>query len=378
MSSSTSSSERGWPVALVAAIALIACIEAIVAATAPAFMEAQPLIYETKLGAVGDALHGDVVVLGDSTAVAAVRPADLDAAFGADVRVVNLAMPGSGPVVGEWLLDRILEARPDAPPRLLVLGFAPLTFTEWRPNFVEYPLTHVLPFVPAVRAAWAERDFGYVLEWVATRLPSLRNREELKSGARSLVFDRWPALASRYRALTGSEEDDIRFAWRHFDRAGRNRRLADALIAERGWRIFEEMRLAAGELHPDVRFDRGVFHFPPFRATPREEQALARLLDRAAAHRIPVLVLPAAVPRALADATLSEGGGERLAAYAQRMLTSRPDVSAPLGLELSWPHRYFGDLAHVNEAGLARYTDTILPILRATELAPNPPSRSTR
>jgi hypothetical protein len=49
MSSSTSSSERGLPLALLGAIAVVVCVELLVAASAPSFMESQPLIYETKL-----------------------------------------------------------------------------------------------------------------------------------------------------------------------------------------------------------------------------------------------------------------------------------------------------------------------------------------
>ena len=135
-------------------------------------------------------------------------------------------------------------------------------------------------------------------------------------------------------------------------------------MRERGWHLFEEMRLPGGELHPDVRYDRGAFEFPPFVATPREEGALARLLDLCAAHSIPVLVLPSAQPRALAEALDREGGGERLDAFARRALGERDGVALPLGLRMPWDHAYFGDLAHVNEAGVERTTREVLPVLR--------------
>ena len=265
------------------------CVELLVAATAPSFMESQPLIYETKLAALdAGTLRGEVIVLGDSTAVAAFRPDALEPALPEGWRLSNLALPGSGPVVGEYLLRRILAAGSgEPPPRLVVLSFSTLSFTQWRPNFVEYPLTHLLPLGPVLRAAWAERDLGYLLEWIATRMPSLRHREELKSGALSLLFDRWPRLAERFRALTRDTTHDALFRWRYTKRAERNRQLAQELLRQRGWHLFDEMRLPEGELDAQVRYDQGAFYFPAFVATPREERALERLLDLCEAHSIP-------------------------------------------------------------------------------------------
>jgi hypothetical protein len=366
MSSSTSSSEQRRPRALIGAIAVVACVEILVGATAASFMESQPLIYETKLAALdAGTLRGEVIVLGDSTAVAALRPDVLEPALPEGWRLANLALPGSGPVVGEFLLRRILTASPgEAPPRLVVLHFSTLSFTTWRPNFVEYPLTHLLPLQPVLRAAWAERDLGYLLEWVATRLPTLRHREELKSGALSLLFDRWPGLADRWRAITRDPAHDSLFQWRHVRRAERNRWLAQELLRQRGWHAFGEMRVAEGQLSENVRYDTGVFFFPPFAATPREELALERLLVLCAAHSIPVLVLPSAQPHALSEALDRDGGAARLDAFAQRAFGDRAGVAVPLGLRMPLPHRFFGDLAHLTEAGMQHYTQQILETLR--------------
>jgi len=298
---------------------------------------------------------GSFVLFGifHGTMVAALRPAALGKALPEGWRLANLALPGSGPVVGEFLLRRILAAGSgEPPPRLVVLHFSTLSLTEWRPNFVEYPLTHLLPLGPVLRAAWAEGDLGYLLEWVATRLPTLRHREELKSGALSLLFDRWPGLADRYRAITRDATHDALFRWRYAGRAERNHHLAQELLRQRGWHRFDEMRLPGGELDARVRYDRGAFYFPPFVATPREERSLAHLLDLCEAHSIPVLVLPSAQPRALTEALDQGGGAERLDAFARRAFGDRRGVAVPLGLRMPWPHRFFGDLAHVNEAGL--------------------------
>ena len=371
MSSSTSSSERELPLALLGTLAVVLCVELLVGAGAARFMESQPLIYETKLAALdAGELRGEALALGDSTGVAALRPDALDAALPQGWRLANAALPGSGPVVGEFLLERMLApGSASPPPRLVLLHFSTLSFTEWRTNFVEYPLTHLLPVGAVARAAWAERDPGYLLEWIATRLPTLRHREELKSGALSLLFDRWPALADRYRALTRDGAHDALFRWRYAARAERNRALARDLLRERGWHAFGEMRLPAGELDAAVRYDRGPFVFPPFAATPREERALGRLLALCAARGIPVLVLPSAQPHALAEALARDGGGERLDAFARRAFADRPGVEVPLGLVLAWSHRYFGDLAHLNEAGRERYTLEIQSAIRAAAAA---------
>ena len=45
-------------------------------------------------------------------------------------------------------------------------------------------------------------------------------------------------------------------------------------------------------------------------------------------------------------------------------IPGREGVALPLGLRMPWPHAYFGDLAHVNEAGVERYTREVLPVLR--------------
>jgi hypothetical protein len=350
----------------VVTVAVIALIEVVVAATATHFMESQPLIYQTKLDAFDDELAGDIIVFGDSTAVASVVPEVLQRAVPNGMRIVNWALPGSGPVVAEYLMEKILEDERLATPELVILSFSTLSFTDWRSNFVEYPLTHLLPLGPVVKAAWAEGDVGYLLEWVATRLPSLRHREEIKTGALSIVFDRWPALAERYRVITANADLDSVFAWRHFDRVARNDHLAMEILAGGGWRLFEEMRLPGGELDRNVRYDQGRFYFPPFEATGREEQALERLLDLCEANGIRVLVLPSAQPEALDAALALEGGGDRIEAFEQRMFGGRPNVLVPLGLRLPWPHAYFADLAHVNEAGAERYGDTMLPVLRAS------------
>ncbi len=367
MSSSTSSSEQRLPLGLLGAIAVIVCVEIGVGASAPSFMESQPLIYESKLAALdAGTFGGEVIGLGDSTGVAALRPDGLEEALPEGWRFANLALPGSGPVVGEFLLRRILAADSGEPlPQLIVLHYSTLSFTAWRPNFVEYPLTHLLPFGPVLRAAWADRDLGYLLEWLATRLPTLRHREEIKSGVLSLLFDCWPALADRYREITGDATHAALFRWRYADRAARNHHLAQEIVRERGWHLFAEMRLPAGELDVNVRFDRGAFYFPPFTATPREERALERLLALCQAHAIPVLVLPSAQPQALAEALDLAGGAERLDAFAQRAFGDRAGVAVPLGLRMPWPHHYFGDLAHLEEAGVERYTREILPSLRA-------------
>ncbi len=364
--SSDASSERGLPRALLGAIAVVLCVELLVGASSTNFMESQPLIYETKLAALDTGtLHGEVIVLGDSTGVAALRPSELDEALPEGWQLANVALPGSGPVVGEFLLRRILAPGSRVPPpRLVVLHFSTLSFTEWRPNFVEYPLTHLLPLGPVMKAAWAEHDFDYVLEWIATRLPSLRHREEIKSGALSLLFDRWPGLAEHYRAITGDTTHEALFRWRYSGRAARNRQLAEQVLHERGWHRFDEMRLPEGELSTDVRYDRGTFYFPPFVATPREERALVRLLELCDAHSIPVLVLPSAQPRALTEALDLDGGAERLDAFEQRVFAGRPGVAVPLGLRMPWPHPLFGDLAHLEQAGIEQYTQRIVPTLR--------------
>jgi hypothetical protein len=374
MSSSTSSIERRWPLALLGVLAVVGCVELAVGLTARSYMESQPLIYETKLAALDSGtLRGDVIILGDSTGVAALRPDALEAVLPPGWRVANLAMPGSGPVVGEFLLRRLLDARSGGPPpRLVVLHYSTLVFTELRENFVEYPLTHLLPLGPVLRAAWEQRDFGYLLEWIATRLPTVRQREELKSGLLSLLFDRWPSLADRYRAIARDDSHDALFRWRYERRAERNHKLAEELVRQRGWHPFGEMRLKEGRLDVGVRYDTGLFYFPPFDPVPREERALQRLLDLCDAHAIPVLVLPSAQPRALTEALDLAGGRERIDAFQQRSFAARSSVSVPLGLRLPWPHPYFGDLVHLNENGVERYTQEILPLLHAAAAAARP------
>jgi len=136
MSSSTSSSEpatapapaRIWPRALIAAIALAAGVELIVAATAPSYMESQPIIYEAKLGGLAGEMSGEVVIFGDSTAVAAVKPEAIEPAFPEAWRVSNLAMPGSGPVVAEYVLQRIVDDERIEPPKLVVLTLLAIGF----------------------------------------------------------------------------------------------------------------------------------------------------------------------------------------------------------------------------------------------------------
>lgn len=362
--SSTSSSEparRGAPLALLLALALALVLELAIGASAARFADSEDLIYRWKLGRAASEPPADVVFLGDSSAVAAVRPAELEAALGGTLHVANLALPATGPLGGAMVLSRFLDRH--EPPRLVVLSYAPLIFTDWRTNFVQYPLTHLLGAADAWRAAWAGRAPGLLLEWAASRLPSLRYREDLKSGGLSLVFDRWPALGERYRSWLGRSPRGSHFEWYFRRRSQRNRELWESLARERGWYTFPEMGVPGGVLVDHVRFDRGPFEFPPFVGSPREALGLARILEACRRRGIPVLVLPALQPQALISAIEREGGAARLDAFARAAFAGRPGVSADLVWVFPMPHRFFGDLAHANLAGVDLYTRVAAPLV---------------
>jgi len=351
---------RRWPRALLTACVLIALVEALVASQSERFMDATPLMYREKLRWVDAPRPAEVVVFGDSSAVAAVRPSQIEAFLPAGVRVLNLGMTAVGPTGAEILLRRYLRA--GASPKLAVLSFSPRSLTDDPPAFfVSYPLTHLLDAASLARVIVRSSRPAYALSWALSRLPSFRYREDLETGALSLIFDRLPELEPRYFDSLGWSGNPInydRFQWRYTRRSQRNRELGEALRREQGWHYFREYALPSERLPDGLPLDS-----PPFEGARREAIALDRFLALCESHRVTVLVVPSARPAARMRALDAEGGDRRFRAFWNAMFVAHTNVHHTKQQALAWPHRYFADGAHVNPEGDERYGDLVGPLV---------------
>ncbi len=359
MSSSTSSSRR-VPKALLAALLAVACVEVFTARTASLWMNSDALFLRTKLQEVESGPPVDILILGDSQAVAALHPDKLAAGLPENTRIYNFGLPAVGPTGAEIFLKRYLERHP--PPKLIVVANTARIFIEDPRLFANYTVRHLLNFDEVLLAAQRDGDFDYVLQWLATRLPTLRHRDAIRTGLASLVFDALPELHARaWGWLRGSlrkRKDFEGFLWEYTGRKERNERYARDLALNRGWRYWVEVAHPIGVLPDEIRFVANPFH-----PEPREVDALESLLVTCHERGIPVLLVPLPFPRAHADAIHAQGGENRVERFWSDIGRRHPGTLATENWILEMPHRSFSDQSHVNARGLAEYTAFITPLI---------------
>jgi hypothetical protein len=363
---------RRRPRALLWALALILVIEAIVAMSDERFANGTVLLYREKLRWADGAASGDVLVFGDSSAVAAVRPSEIESYLPADTRVLNFGLTATGPTGSEIVLRRYLDTH--EPPWLVVLSYAPRSLTDDPPEFfVKYALTHLIGPGDIVRVSYRSSDPKYLLIWGLSRIPSYRYREDLGTASLSLLFGSFPALEPHYYQYLGWEENptnDYRFRWFYHDRVGRNRGLLESLREEGGWHYFKEYAIPGEVLPADL-----PLYSPPFEGVRREAIALDALLTLCDQEGIPVLVVPSARPAARWASLQAEDGAERFAQFWRVAFTRHPTVRHTAEQAVGWPHRFFSDGAHLNPEGASRYAELVGPIVaRALARSAEPPA----
>lgn len=355
---STSSSEqtqrRSWPWLVAAVLAAILVVETLLALGERSYMSDQVLIYGEKLAWAERGPEAEILVFGDSATVAAFDPAQLARLLPQEVRVQNLALSATGPVGGEMLLRRYLDAHPA--PELVVLAYSPLSLADEPAGaFATYPLAHLLGAKELLRVMRDAPSADQLWQWLATRLPSYRHRDAIPSALASVVLDGFPPLLSGVFGLLGVAEgsrDAEWIRWGVTQRAARNRRILAEYRESAGWRYFEAYARPGGRLPADVDFT----GYRPFEeVSPREARALERLLGLCADAGVPVLVLPAPLPEGLARVLAADGGAERLAAFWERLRRDHAHLSGPAQGMHPLPHRYFGDPTHANPQGATRY-----------------------
>jgi hypothetical protein len=352
---------RRWPVALLVALGVMAAIEVALQLNCDAYIDQVTLMYHEKLRRAQSGPPDDVLVLGDSVAVAGIRPSLVAEAFPEDVSLYNYAMPGTGPTGAELVLRRYLGAH--AAPRLVVLLYSPVGLGADGERILQTGVLRLL-FGPldALRVAWRQRRPDYVWHWLGTRLPTVRYRDSIRTGLLSLVLDAYPSLEPSAREWLGIPSHPTalyRFRWDYRERVERNRRFRERLAEERGWHYFRERALPGEQLPPQDHFQ-----VPGLEVLRAERIALRRVMamcERAGCGG--VLVLPPPVPLALAEALEQGPGRAQMESLWKETLAPYADAMGPDPLYISLPHALFSDPTHPNPAGAVRYTREILPIL---------------
>jgi hypothetical protein len=318
------------------------------------------LMFEVKRDRASAGPPVDVLLLGDSTAVAALETREIERALGG-AQVYNFALPATGPSGGEAILRRYL--RTHAPPRLVVLGFTPWALLDRRDLFEGFVMPVLLGPSDAVRAAWRDRRLGYVLSWLADRWPTYRYRDDLRSGALSLLLDAVPDAKPRASALLGYAKDPTsQYAFRFFytARAERNAQFLAELERDGGWHYWRETAFPGERLQEDFDF---AVRDPAFVPSPRETAALDALLDSCASAGIPVLMVPMPQPQGRLRAMAARGDFERFEAFWRDVAGRHPNLRRPGQLVKPAPHAWFADNTHLNPEGASLYTQAVLPLL---------------
>lgn len=366
-SSSTSSSSqdaqrqgaRSW--ALVATLLVTLGIGVVVGLASRRIAGAAVLMFDLKRARAQAGPPLDVMLLGDSTAVAAVQAREIERALPAGVRVYNFGLPASGPSGAEVLLRLHLESHPA--PRLVLLGFSPWMLLDRRDLFEGFVLPSLFGPGDAARATLRDARPGYLLHWVVGRWPTLRHRDDLRSASFSLLLQLSPRAEPLLRGWLGYRDDPVgvhAFRWHYMQRSRRNQALAAQLEQDRGWHYWRDAAMP-GERLPDAY----AFRDPEFRASPRETQALEAVLSLCRAAGSPVLALPMPQPEGRMQAMARRGDAARFEAFWQDIARRHPELTLASQRLTPAPHAWFADNAHVHPEGARLYTQALLPLVTA-------------
>ncbi len=361
-SSSTSSSRRdGRPWALVGTLVVTLAIAVAVGLASRNIENAVTLMYDLKSERAHAGPPVDVLLLGDSTAVAAVQAREIERALGAEVRVYNFALAATGPSGAEVILRRYLATHP--PPRLVLLGFSPWTLLEQRELFEGFVVPSLFGFGDTLRATWRDRRPNDLLRWLGGRWPTFRHREDLRSGTVSLLLQAIPEAEPRMRAWLGFGNDPtavFAFRWRYMNRSSRNQELRMQLEESRGWHYWRDAAM------PDERLPDGFgVPDPAFRPSVREVAALDTVLGTCHEMGSVALALPMPQPVTRVQVMTSRGDRARFKSLWRELARRHPGLQLADPIDLPTQHRWFADNTHLNPAGARRYTQSILPLVRS-------------
>jgi hypothetical protein len=339
---------------------VVALAEVSLFACRPRFLDEVTLLYRHKMQRAADGHADQVLILGDSLAVAAIKPQLLEGAFEPGTLIYNYGMPALGPLGTRIVVRAFLEANP--PPKLACLLYTPAVLAN-------DPDEHLLR-TGALRLFLSGRDTLEVarltdrpylaLHWLGTRLAVVRYRESLMQAAVGALLGVAPGLTSVAHQWSGLGDDPVstfKFQWRYTDRPERNRRYLEKLEADRGYHYFREREFAGGRFGDHEQFD--IPRFDPSRLARSELDRLLSLLDAAGTT---LFVLPAPVPRALAEAMEAGPGRENLEAFWHDSLAPWPRAHPPEPSYIPMRHSLFSDSAHPNPFGMRAYMEQVRPL----------------
>jgi len=321
------------------------------------FVDTPKLAFQTKLDWAARGPSSDLVILGDSQAMASLSPTQLKPFLSPGTRVRNYALPGSGPALGEVVLRRYLGSH--EPPRLVVLAYTPQAFLENAPVFNGLVLGSDLRWDEVIRIAYGARRPGYLLDWAALRVATFSHREDLGTLVVRQLFAAERGLRRPIRNVLGRDfRNPANFRWVYVaPRSPRNRTFLDELERENGWRLWPEYALPNG-LPDNASWPREKLVIDP---DPRETAGLRALIDLCMQEELAVFVAALALPEVWMRRATSQGGLVSLeqvwADLAQRFPPLDPPIPAAIGL----PHSSFADPTHLNQAGVRRYVEWVAP-----------------
>jgi len=174
-------------VAALAALAIIAAIEAGVAMLSPrlhTWLDVATVAKRARL--VAREKREEVAIFGDSR-MFSVRPAVVAEALGGNVRAANYAWPFAGIETYDYMLDAYLHYNP--PPRLILVDLMPdyVALNEATMRVATIPehrirLFNIVPGVPLAEKLAADRQWSLLWGFLTYRFasPTMRYREPIK------------------------------------------------------------------------------------------------------------------------------------------------------------------------------------------------------
>ncbi len=318
----------GCPAGLLGALALIATVEAVVAANWISFTEPSALAWPlARAAAVREAKDARILCFGDSLAKHGILPEVLEERLGEPA--YSLALPASTAPAHYFMLRRALSA--GAKPRAIVVDFMPGLLTGTPPFGIPYWAGIVGPRDVAELAwSWPARDF--VAELLAHWLfPSYQTRHEI----RALIA----------AALGGKT----------------TRTLENNLMLRRNWRIhrggqFTQDNAAWNGIPTEAEHDRHLS--TRFWCHPLNRRYVHKFLDLAGSRGIRVYWLLPPVTPEIQRRRDESGADEKYSRFARAIAARHPGVVVLDARPSGYDHTRFVDPIHLTgKGGLALSAD---------------------
>lgn len=312
-----------------------------------AFLESGYPIVVAKRALVAQCQAGEVAILGDSRAEAAVIPAELP------LPAANLALGATGPVESYFTARALLRC--PQPPKLVIYAHSIEAFQTvgqgiWQRG-ARFGLLSFTDLRDIAATAATLHD---------TTLDQISTNDGLSGILRDLAYSTGFPSVFLPSALQA----------RLFGRWQSNLRVRDAVSTARGHVVYPDDPSAGATGHDaPIGRDATIGRFAPIPLETHYTKATFALLSQAG---VDTVVIPIPLARATL-AALQPGVAAATVAFIADQTHGIPHVSDDFTAVIAWPDRYFVDGSHMNKAGATLFSRRLAACVttwRSTPAAP--------